>query len=215
MSDTSIFGLVVPVKPTAVAKSRLAALGDDVRQELVVAFALDTVLAALDSPLVAGVLVVTDDLQLAAGLREHGVRAVPDGDSGSLNATLQQGAAELVRLHPALRPVALCADLPALRPAELTAALQAAAVLDHPAIVVDADGTGTTVYTAPGFDAFRPRFGPSSRSAHLADDAVALGLPGIESVRRDVDTPDDLRTAVGMGVGPRTSFVVTSRRVLG
>jgi 2-phospho-L-lactate guanylyltransferase len=215
MSDTSlppVFGLVVPVKRAAVAKSRLAPLGDEARRELVVAFALDTVLAALECPLVAELLVVTDDVRLAAGLRDHGVRSVPDGESGSLNATLCQGAAELVRAAGVLMPVALCADLPALRPDELTRALHAAQATAS--FVVDADGAGTTMYAAPALAAFRPRFGTSSREAHLTDGAADIRLSDIDSLRRDVDTPDDLRAAVAMGVGPRTSWVVTSRRLL-
>src|SRR4051812_19683923 len=125
-SDAHAFGVVVPVKQAAVAKTRLQPLGDEVRRELVGAFAVDTVVAVLDCPLVERVLVVTDDIALALAMRDLGVHCVPDGESGSLNASLRQGAAELLRLSPGLRPVALCADLPALRGHDLAAALAAA-----------------------------------------------------------------------------------------
>ncbi len=207
------FGVVVPVKRVALAKSRLQPLGDEVRQELVTAFAVDTVSAILECPVVAEVVVVTDDVPLARGLRDLGVSAVPDGESGSLNASLRQGAAELLRRRPSVVPAALCADLPGLDPDELARALSAAATTT-PSFVADAAGIGTTLYVAPTLVAFAPRFGPSSRAAHLAQGAEEIGLGTIDSVRRDVDTPGDLRAAAELGLGERSSWVVTHRRLL-
>lgn len=210
---TASYGVVVPVKRTAIAKSRLAPLGDRVRRDLVTAFAVDTVTAATDCPVVGGLLVVTDDAVLAAGLRELGVEAIPDGESGDLNASLVQGALELGRRWPRLRAVALCADLPALRPDELATALLAAPA-DRASFVADAGGSGTTLYTAPTAQSFAPHFGAGSRAAHLTAGAMELDLPAIASVRRDVDTPEELREAVELGVGPRTSWVVTRAGLL-
>lgn len=207
------FGLVLPVKRLAVAKSRLAALGDEVRRELVTAFVLDTVSAALECGPVARVMVVTDEIVLAAAVRELGADALPDGQPGDLNAALQQGVAELVRREPDLRPVALCADLPALTPVDLGVALDHAAAVAGPAFVTDAEGTGTTLYTAPDHDAFLPRFGEGSRAAHLAAGASELDAP--DTVRLDVDTPDQLDRARRRGVGPRTSWVLTHRGLAG
>jgi len=221
MTDSSLpattsrpFGVVVPVKRAAVAKSRLQPLGDTARRELVGAFAVDTVLAALESPLVDRVLVVTDDVVLARSMQELGVPAVPDGESGSLNATLAQGAAELVRQRPGLRPVALCADLPALRPRDLTTALAVTADRTTPAFTADAAGVGTSMYVAPSLASFDPRFGAGSREVHLAHGAVEVALQDIDSLRRDVDTPADLRAAADLGVGSRTAWVITSLRLL-
>jgi len=196
------FGLLVPVKPPAVAKSRLAALGDDARVELARAFALDTVAAALSTPSVGAVLAVTDDHVLASALYDAGTHVLPDGVSDDLNGTLEQAAAELARRFPDLRPGALCADLPALRPDDLEAVL-AAAPASGAAFVADADGVGTTLLVAASAAELRPAFGPSSRAAHLAAGAVELDAG--TSVRRDVDTPADLDAALGLGVGPRTS----------
>jgi 2-phospho-L-lactate guanylyltransferase len=206
------FGVVVPVKRSSVAKSRLAPLGDDVRRRLVVAFAVDTVTAVLECNLVAAVLVVTDDVQLAQTLHTYGVPAIPDAEAGALNSNLRQGAAELIRRHPGLRPVALCADLPALRPDELRTAL-AGTGTPEPAFVTDADGAGTTLYASADLESFRPRFGPGSRLAHLDGGATELQVDGIESLRRDVDTPADLAAALSLGVGQRTSWVVTTSRL--
>jgi 2-phospho-L-lactate guanylyltransferase len=98
----------------------------------------------------------------------------------------------------------MAADLPALDPAELGRALAAAAQAGQ-AFVPDAAGTGTTLYTAAPGVAFRPRFGPESRAAHLSAGAVELRIAGTDGLRRDVDTVADLRDAARIGLGPRTA----------
>jgi 2-phospho-L-lactate guanylyltransferase len=50
-------------------------------------------------------------------------------------------------------------------------------------------------------------FGGPSRRRHAASGVCELLLDGIPGLRRDVDTPDDLRTAVALGAGPRTMAV--------
>lgn len=203
------FGLVLPVKRLAVAKSRLAELGDDLRRELVTAFVLDTVTASVRCPAVAQVLVVTDEIVLARAVRELGADAIPDGRPGDLNATVVQGVAELLRRQPHLRPAAMCADLPAARPGDLTTALERAAQVDGAAFVADEDGTGTTLYTAPDLPSFTPHFGEGSRAAHLASGATQVDAP--VTVRLDVDTPEQLGEARHHGVGAHTARVLTMR----
>lgn len=207
-SRSPAYGVVVPVKPLAVAKSRLASLGDAVRRDLMTAFVVDTVSAVLNCPEVARVLVVTDDQTLVRGLTDLGVAAIPDGDTSDLNASLVQGAAELERRESGVRPVALCGDLPALRSQELATVLSQSAA--HAAsFVTDAAGTGTTLYTAESLARFVPRFGAASRQAHLDSGAEELHTTGVTSVRQDVDTPTDLRAALALGVGARTAWVAS------
>jgi 2-phospho-L-lactate guanylyltransferase len=99
---------------------------------------------------------------------------------------------------------ALAADLPAVRPGELDRGLRAAAGWPE-AFVPDAAGTGTTLYTARPGVAFRPRFGPGSAGRYRSAGAAELLLPDAPGLRRDVDTPDDLRGAAALGLGPRTA----------
>ncbi len=206
------FCLLVPAKPAARAKSRLAPLGEEVRRSLASAFVTDTVTAALASARVGAVLVVTDDHVLARELRAKGVDVVPDGLGDDLNGSLVQAAAEGRRRWPDLAPAALCADLPALRPSELTAALDVAA--GHPASFVrDADGEGTTLFAATSPDAFEPRFGAGSRDAHRAGGAHEVVEVAVPTLRRDVDTPADLDDAVRLGVRTRTAEVVAGLRL--
>lgn len=206
------FAILLPVKPPAVAKSRLRGLGDQLRRELVVAFAVDTTTAAIESSAVAVVLAITDDVTLAEGLRTLGAHVIPDGMSEDLNGSLDQAAAEVERRWPALWIAALCADLPSLRSTDLTAALSAAPV-GTASFVADAEGEGTTMLVAPCREQFLPRFGTMSRRAHLESGAVEIDLVGAATVRRDVDTPADLLIASRMGLGARTSMITAGLRL--
>lgn len=194
------YAVVVPVKPPSVGKSRLTGVDAADRTALAEAFALDTVAACVAARRVSEVIVVTDDAAFSTRLAELGTTAIPDGVAGDLNGTLRQAVAEAHRRWPHLRPVALCADLPALRTEDLDRVL--GAIGRHPAFVPDAAGIGTTLYAA-AYDEFDPRFGPGSRQAHL--DAGAAELAGVPaSIRRDVDDLADLEDARSLGLGPRT-----------
>ncbi len=198
------WSVVIPVKTLVAAKTRLAAATGPYRTRLAVAVASDTVSAALSCPLVARVIVVTSDPAAAGPLAGLGAEVVHDPDRG-LNTALRTGAAHAVRHGGPIG--ALQADLPALRSAELAVALAAAADYDQ-AFVPDAQGVGTTFYGVQDGIPFTPRFGGESRAKHLAGGAKELNPEGIESVRRDVDTPDDLRAALALGLGPHTAEVV-------
>jgi 2-phospho-L-lactate guanylyltransferase len=208
------FVALVPVKPPAVGKSRMRGVTDDERARLATGFALDVVAACLDTPAVARVLAVTDDAGFASVLERAGCAVVPDGVTGDLNESLRLAALEAGRRWPDLVPVAVCADLPALLPRDLADALAVWPGPGGPAgFVVDSDGVGTTLYVA-GTAGFSPGFGPDSRRAHLA--AGARELPGeLATLRRDVDDLASLLDARRLGLGPRTSAVVTTVAVLG
>jgi len=199
--------LVIPVKRTAIAKSRLAAAYPQHRPELARSFAVDTTAAALASPLVRAVLVVTDDPGVAADVTAVGARVVPDLPGAGLNEALEHGAAAAATEFPESGVAALSADLPALRPAELTLAL--AAAVDQRNFVIDLPGSGTTMLTAAPGVSLDPRFGVGSALAHQASGALPITLADIISVRRDVDTAADLAHAVQLGVGPETAEVMS------
>jgi 2-phospho-L-lactate/phosphoenolpyruvate guanylyltransferase len=197
--------VLLPVKPPARGKSRLRGIPDDVRRQLAEAFALDTATACLNTPGVGAVLAVTDDAAFATDLAAVGCFAIPDGITDDLNGSLRLAAAEAARRWPTLRPAALLGDLPALRPADLTVAL-ASAPPTLAAYVADADGLGTTLYTAP-IGLFDPQFGGGSQQRH--QNAGALSITGpLASLRRDVDDLDALGKARELGVGRFTAAVV-------
>jgi 2-phospho-L-lactate guanylyltransferase len=224
--------VLLPVKVLARAKSRLAVLAGDRRRELALAFASDTVTAVIACPEVARVVVVTSDpaagpLLAALGAiivadepadrsdrREtrgtpSGVDLAPDlGVQDLLNAALRHGAAVAARRWPGTGLAALTADLPAMSPAELATALRAAGTVPGgAAFVPDAAGVGTTLYAVPPGGEFLPLFGGASRARHAAAGATELAIADTTGLRRDVDTPDDLREALELGAGPFTRAV--------
>ncbi len=224
MTDNALitWSVLLPVKVLARAKSRLAELAGPHRAELALALACDTVAAVRACEAAARVIVITDDQVAAAALRELGAVIVPDEPRDGLNAALRHGARYAAARWPGPGPgpragpgpgpgpgpgagtAALSADLPALRPAELARALSAAAAWPN-SFVADAAGDGTTMYAATPGAAFRPAFGPASRARHAAAGAAELSLAGVPGLRRDVDTPGDLRDAAGLGLGPRSA----------
>lgn len=201
------WSLVVPLKPLERAKSRLSDTADDgLRPGLALAFAQDTVAAALDCPAVRDVVVVTDDALAARELAALGAAVVPDEPRDGLNAAIAHGAAAVVSARRSASVAALNADLPALRPWELARVLDAAAAFPR-AFLADAAAFGTTLLAAGRGRELRPLFGPASRARHRSSGAVELRPDSVDSVRQDVDTGDDLRAALALGVGPRTAAV--------
>jgi 2-phospho-L-lactate guanylyltransferase len=200
--------LVVPVKRLALAKSRLGdAWGEpgDVRREaLALAFAADTVAAALYSDQVAALYVVTDDPVAGPVLAGLGATVLADRPDAGLNPALAYGARVAARRLPGLGIAALSADLPALRPMELSLAL-ALASSHRSAVVPDAAGSGTTLYAARAASVFAPAYGPDSLGKHVAGGARVIDVRGLDSVRCDVDTSEDLAAALRLGVGPHTT----------
>jgi 2-phospho-L-lactate guanylyltransferase len=166
--------------------------------------ALDTVEAVLRCPRVGEALVVTRDSVVARAVQELGALAVPDKPDADLNAAVRHGAT-LTTADVA----ALAADLPALRSEELAAAL--AAVPGRRAFVADAAGTGTTLLAARAGVPLDPWFGPGSASAHAASGAAALDGEW-PTLRRDVDTAEDLTAAIALGLGRHTAGLALTIR---
>ncbi len=195
------WGLVVPVKRLSLAKTRLQVLGDPLRQDLALAFATDVVLASLACPQVAKVLVVTDDTRARQVLGEAGAEVVADSPDAGHNAAIAHAA---TLLADDLGVAALSADLPSVTAADLSGAL--GQVQQGRGFVTDASGSGTTLLVAAPGAELRPSYGLRSRVEHLASGAVELAAH--QRLRVDVDTPEDLAVALGLGVGERTAAVL-------
>lgn len=175
--------ILVPLKSLTAAKSRLrgALNGAVPHEELVLAMALATVTAAAASPAVRRLIVISND-------KFPGFETLADRH-GDLNKALREAASHLSG------PVAaMPADLPALRTEELTQALKKAGVRSF---VPDAEGTGTVLLAAPD-GPLDPSFGPDSARAHELSGAHRLA-GSWPTLRRDVDTPDDLTEAINLG----------------
>jgi 2-phospho-L-lactate/phosphoenolpyruvate guanylyltransferase len=205
--------LILPLKGGPAAKSRLGAPA-----ALATAIALDCLDAVLAVELVTTVVVVTPDPILAAEAVTAGARVRAESTPGG---GLLAAVADGLQAVPG-RCAVLLGDLPALRAEDLATALELAgdlltrATAETPAppmvFVPDAEGTGTVLLSALSPAAMRPSFGPRSASAHQAAGAFRLDAD-LPRLRRDVDTPADLRTAIEFGVGPRTRAVLAETTV--
>jgi 2-phospho-L-lactate/phosphoenolpyruvate guanylyltransferase len=196
--------IIIPVKDTRFAKTRLSPFSQPVRAALALAFALDATTAALTCPAVRAVLAVTNDDAAARELERVGAQVVSDTPNAGLNAALRHGAAHVRRHDPGLAVAAMSGDLPAVRTVDLTAAFAAAAALPR-WFVADADGIGTTLLAVKGAQPLAPSFGPRSRHEHRLSGATDLELADLERLRRDVDTVEHLWQAVRLGVGLHTA----------
>ena len=187
---------IIPVKPLALGKSRLAAiLGPDERAELnrrLFQHVFQTAFAALPAERIA---VATADVGLGNLVREHNAHWVPEPDAGGLNAALGE-ASKYAHENGAEAVLVLPGDLPLLQADDIAAMCAALIPGSGCAIAPDSRelGTNALALTAPPPDFFR--FGDGSFAAH-AEAARSHGMePRI--VRRpglacDLDTPDDYR----------------------
>jgi len=200
-APTTEWFVVIPVKGTGDAKSRLGAT-----EQLALAIALDTVEAALAAPGVTGVAVVTSEAA-SSHFDETDAFVIVEPATGLANAIASglETAADFG--IPGRGTAVLLGDLPALTPWELGAALTAARSFNR-ATVPDAEGTGTTLITAADGQVHSPAFGVGSNAAHRALGYVQLDLPRESGLRNDVDTAPRL-AELGARLGPRTTAALS------
>ena len=195
---------VVPIKPLALAKSRLT-VSDDLRRALVLAFAVDTVTALQANPFVSGVVVVTDDPEVEREMAALGARLLRDDGTG-LCPAVRAGGTYAASWWPSAGVLIVPADLPCLVAADVTAVLAASQRTDG-AFLPDRSGEGTTLLLSAPTRPVVARYGPGSAIRHRALGLRCLddGPPG---ARLDIDTVADLQAAVMLGLGPQTAAVL-------
>jgi 2-phospho-L-lactate/phosphoenolpyruvate guanylyltransferase len=192
---------LVPVKPLAEAKTRLASiLSSEDRVKLVRAM-LDHTLRVLSSvEELAGVAVVTHDATVSALADRYGARVVYEPHVAGLNASLEWAVARLGDTQ-AEGVLVIPSDLPILRPESIAALLAAATA---PGVVVAPDrhrrGTNALLLAPPTLIPFC--FGEHSFRRHL-DAARAAGVVPVvvdtPDLAADVDLPEDLAAAASPG----------------
>ncbi|WP_137147121.1 2-phospho-L-lactate guanylyltransferase [Mycolicibacterium sp. CR10] len=202
-------GVVIAVKRLTAAKTRLAPVfSAATRESIVLAMLVDTINAVTAVSAVQTVTIVTPDEGAAAAAKELGALVLtdptPEGHRDPLNNALL--AAEAMARDDSANIVALQGDLPALQAVELAEAIAAARA--HPrSFVADRHRTGTSALFAFGAP-LDPRFGADSAERHRRSGALELtgAWPGL---RCDIDTPEDLLMARGLGIGSATARAIT------
>ncbi len=201
---------VVPMKPLADAKRRLATiLPDAVRRELVATMLGEVLYHLRACPAVATRLVVTADPVLATLAERHGAQVLTEPRATGLNEAARAAASRL-HMEGVETMLFLPGDVPLTSPQEIQRLIEAAkgrrmiAVPAH-----DGDGTNALLLSPP--QALDPAFGPGSFERHIESgqaaglDPVMLRLAG---AARDIDRVEDvMMLAVRRRDDPRYAFL--------
>jgi len=191
---------IVPMKPLARAKLRLAVLlTPEQRRALSLAMLADVVAAARGFD---AVWVLHSDPDAAEVARAGGAEPRPDPTpEAGLNASLNAATVQAVRAG-ATRALIVSADLPGAS-ADALAALRGPGV----GLAPDRGGTGTNALWRAPADVIPAAYGPGSRTIH-EQLAVAAGVPfrviNAPLLALDIDTPEDLRATAAAPVGAAT-----------
>jgi len=198
---TATTAVVIPVRTFEGAKSRLGAVLDaEERRDLVERLLRRTVAAALATPGVTEVLVVSPDPEVLAVASAAG--AVPLLQlSRGLNPALQEARAAI----RADRILVVPGDIPAVTAGDLAAVIAAGDAAGAPGVILapDRHGRGTNALLLAPPDVIDPAFGGDSRAAHAwlasSADAAYAEVSGVLSL--DIDTADDLLLAEALLIG--------------
>jgi 2-phospho-L-lactate guanylyltransferase len=205
---------LVPVKPLAGAKSRLAALGSPRREALVLALAERTLRAAVRALGAGDVALVGGDDRTRQVARDAGAQVWADHGS-DLNSGLWL-AMQRAFAEGADGALYLPADLPALTPEDVRAVVRASRGCTHPAGARAATDGGTNALLLPATAAFAPLLGHDSFARHVHACAAA-GTPLVRVRRRgfaaDADTPDDVARALAAHPGLARALAAWERRL--
>jgi 2-phospho-L-lactate guanylyltransferase len=214
-TGTGDVAMIIAVKRLGAAKTRLAPIfSAATRERVVLAMLVDTLRAASKVATLGAITVVTPDESAADAARQFGAAVLadptPEDHPDPLNNAITAAEALITSVPGApANIVVLQGDLPALQPQELAEAVTAAGA-HRRSFVTDRHGTGTVALFAFG-TALRPAFGPDSARRHRHSGAVELTGPW-PGLRCDIDTPDDLRAALQLGVGAATARAVGRRK---
>ncbi len=193
---------IVPVKPLAAAKQRLApVLPPAVRRELVLAMLKAVLGAAAAARGVHKILVVTPDANVAELAMTRDAQVLRERRARGLNAAVRAGLAAAAAAG-ARRALVLPADVPLVSAEELGSLLLSAAVGAEARVtlVPAADGEGTNGLLLAPPQVMEPAFGPGSYVRHLSQalakrlDVEVLHLAGLAA---DIDQPRDLERLIG------------------
>ncbi len=189
---------IVPVKPFARAKTRLAqVLSPDARRVLASAMLLDVIGALRAARGVRRIWVVSLDREILAVAGRLGAEPLAEKFDMGLNPALRLATRNAAR-DGAGRVLIVPSDVPLITAADIDALVVAAARMRLPRSVLavpSRDGTGTNALLRTPPTVIPPRFGSDSLRRH-GREAARRGVPFL--LRRaprmmlDIDTPADL-----------------------
>lgn len=209
-TTTAGWMVIIPIKPPQIGKSRLVGTPQRASTaEFARAFAKDVVAVATHVANVDRVVAVTSDSSLRHELESLGAYVLiePLSLTGDLNAVLNFAQSELLSQYPNCAIALVTADLATLQSASL-ANLLASVTNTELGYVADHTGSGTSLLINRSGRAVTTHFGPESARSHRSLGFDDLTEFADDSLRLDVDTPDDLERAIATGLGPTASRLI-------
>ena len=198
----SIWALL-PFKGAAGAKQRLAGtLSEAEREDLVLAMVRDVLQTLSKAPLLAGVVLASQDGNAVDLAEEFGCEVFRDTASDLSGAVAQASA--YVAARGASGTLFVPGDVPLIQPADIVAVLEGH---ERVTLVPDARDIGTNAAASSPPNAFEYLFDGKSFKPHIAS-AARVGIEA-RVVRRpafglDVDTALELAAVARHGAGTRT-----------
>lgn len=188
---------IIPVKPLARAKSRLApVLSAEERLHLAENLLLHVIAAARSVPEIAGTLVISRDTRALAIARDAGAHTVQESGTPELNNALMR-ATSVVRGWRSAAVLILPADLPLVNADDLRGVLDLGQEDNSVVIATDGreDGTNAMLIRPPGLIPYAYGVGSYHRHLAMAREAGAhVQVYRSESLALDIDLPIDLDT---------------------
>ena len=212
--------ILIPVKSTARAKARLAALLDQpARQQLSLAMLEDVLVAVMPATgsLVDGVFVATSDPDATRIARASGATVLTEPEQRSESHSVD--TASLLLAEQGMEAVlTIPADIPAVHTEDIAAILSATGESDLAVLLVPSrDENGTNAIWRRSPHAIPSRFGFDSFRKHQGE-AEARGLRwGILRVPRlavDIDEPEDLGAFLELPGETRTRVLLDALGVV-
>ena len=205
---------ILPVKTTALAKTRLASLlSDDECAALALAMMLDVIDSLKASQRIAQVAVVTADAEVATLAREQGCLIMLETTDG-LNENLTVVAQELQeKMIDGILIVP--GDLPMLSPATIDVLIKSHGTGISLCAAEKDGGTNALLCTPPA--AIHFHYGKDSARLHLAEaknNGVKCQQQFLSDFQTDIDEPDDLRWLVNQSLKAKAG-VHTSQYLAG
>ncbi|MCA9907078.1 MAG: 2-phospho-L-lactate guanylyltransferase [Anaerolineae bacterium] len=186
---------IIPVKPLANAKSRLApALTPTERQQLAEHMFRHVLKIATSVPQLAGTLVISRDNKALAIAREYGAKTVQESGAPEMNAALMRATSLIARWRGS-GVLILPADLPLIAVDDVVSMVELGDDLYSMVIATDQDrdGTNAMLVRPPGLMEYG--YGPGSFDRHI-ERAKAAGahvqIYESERLQLDIDLPEDL-----------------------
>ena len=198
---------VIPVKPFALAKGRLAPVLDARERAILARLMLEDVLdvMSLCRDVLAGTAVVTSDPGAAACAQSHGAAVMFDRADNGINAAVRLAIEHIAGPDDGL--VVVPSDIPHITREAIAAATRAILPMRTMAIAAASEDGGTNQLACRPAGATPLHFGRSSFDLHcrLAVQAgIAVHALRLPELALDLDRPEDLRRFLSLGSRTRT-----------